>query len=177
MAPTEKSIRVLLGVYCEETGSKMEIPVKECIAMSEQNKALMSRIVEELWNKKNPRVIDELYADNYVGHTPDSILKGHAGARQHYNTYIAAFPDCRIAIDGMVAEGDKVSVRWTATGTHRGELAGIAPTGKRISVPGNLTVRISGGKVVEDHSLWDTLKLAQQIGAVGEVGQAKGATR
>ena len=61
--------------------------------------------------------------------------------------------------------------------THRGELAGIAPTGKRISVLGNLTVRISGGKVVEDHNLWDTLKLAQQIGAVGEVRQAKGATR
>ena len=76
----------------------------------------------------------------------------------------------------MVAEGDKVSIRWTATGTHRGELAGIAPTGKRITVPGNLTVRISG-KVVEDHTLWDTLKLAQQIGAVGQVGQTKGATR
>ena len=77
----------------------------------------------------------------------------------------------------MVAEGDKVSVRWTATGTHRGELAGIAPTGKRITVPGNLTVSISGGKVVEEHSLWDTLKLAQQIGAVGQVSQAKCAPR
>ena len=97
--------------------------------VSEQNKALMSRIIEELWNKKNPAVIGQLYAENYVGHTPDGVLKGHAGARQHYDTYIVAFPDTKIAIDGMVAEGDKVSVRWTATGTHRGELAGIAPTG------------------------------------------------
>lgn len=145
--------------------------------MSEQNKALMSRIIEELWNKKNPAVINQLYADNYVGHTPDGVFKGHAGARQHYDTYVAAFPDCKIAIDGMVAEGDKVSMGWTATGTHRGELAGIAPTGKGISVKGKTTVRIAGGKVVEEHMLWDTLKLAQQIGAVGQVGHAKGATR
>ena len=145
--------------------------------MSEQNKLLLRRMVEELWNKKNPAVIDELYAENYVGHTPDGVLQGHAGARQHYDTYVAAFPDTKIAIDGMVAEGDKVSVRWTATGTHRGELAGIAPTGKRITVPGNLTVRISGGKVVEDYNLWDTLTLAQQMGAVGQIGQAKGAKR
>ncbi len=101
----------------------------------------MSRIIEELWNKKNPAVIGQLYAENYVGHTPDGVLKGHAGARQHYDTYVAAFPDCKVAIDGMVAEGDRVSVRWTATGTHRGELAGIAPTGNRVNVPGNRTSR------------------------------------
>ena len=112
-----------------------------------------------------------------MGHTPEGVLQGHAGARRHYDTYVAAFPDTKIGIDGMVAEGDKVSVRWTATGTHRGELEGIAPTGKRVTVPGNLAVRGSGGKVVEDHNLWDTLKLAQQIGAVGQVGRAKGATR
>jgi steroid delta-isomerase-like uncharacterized protein len=145
--------------------------------MSAKNKTLVSQIVEELWNKKNPAVIGQLYSENYVGHTPDGVLQGHAGARQHYDTYVAAFPDCKIAIDGVVAEGDKVSVRWMATGTHRGELAGIPPTGKQVSVPGSLTVRISGGKVVEEYNLWDTLKLAQQIGAVGQVGQAKGATR
>ena len=145
--------------------------------MSEQNKTLMRRLVEELWNKKDPAVIDQFYADSYVGHTPDGVLQGRAGARQHYDTYITTFPDCNVAIDDMVAEGDKVLVRWTATGTHRGELAGIAPTGKRISVPGNLTVRISGGKIVEDYNVWDTLKLAQQIGAVGRIGQVRGATR
>jgi len=145
--------------------------------MSEQNKLLLRRMVEELWNKKNPAVIDELYAENYVGHTPDGMLQGRAGARQHFSTYIAAFPDCKITIDDILAETDKVLLRWTATGTHRGELAGIAPTGNRVNVPGNLTVRISGGKIVEDYNLWDTLKLAQQIGAVGQVGQAKRATR
>jgi steroid delta-isomerase-like uncharacterized protein len=145
--------------------------------VSEENKSVMRRIVDELWNKKNPAVIDQLYAENYVGHTPDGVLQGRAGARQHYNTYITAFPDCNIAIDDLLAEGDKVLVRWTATGTHRGELAGIAPSGKRISVPGNLIVRISSGKIIEDHNLWDTLKLAQQIGAVGQIGQVRGATR
>jgi steroid delta-isomerase-like uncharacterized protein len=145
--------------------------------MSDRNKALMRRVVEELWNQKNPAVIDQLYAENYVGHTPDGVLQGRAGARQHYNTYVTAFPDCQITIDDMVAEGDKVVVRWTATGTHRGELAGITATGKRISVPGSLVVRFAGGEVIEDHSLWDTLKLAQQIGAVGQIGQARRAAR
>jgi steroid delta-isomerase-like uncharacterized protein len=144
--------------------------------MSEQNKNLIRRIVEEVWNKKNLAVIDELYADNYVAHTPNGLLKGRAGIRQHVTTYLSAFPDCKIAIDDILAEDDKVTVRWTATGTHRGELAGIAPTGKQITVPGSLTVRISGGKVVEEHNVWDTLKLAQQIGAVGEVGKAQRAT-
>ena len=144
--------------------------------MSEQNKNLMRRVIEELWNKKNAAVIDELYAESYVGHTPDGVLKGRAGARQHFNTYITAFPDSNLTIDDMVAEGDKVLVRWTATGTHRGELAGIATSGKRITVPGNLTARFSSGKIVEEHNLWDTLKLAQQIGAVGQVGKAQGAT-
>jgi steroid delta-isomerase-like uncharacterized protein len=145
--------------------------------MSEhKNKDLMRRIVEELWNQKKLAVIDELYAENYVGHTPNGLLQGRAGVRQHVTTYITAFPDCNIAIDEMVAEADKISVRWTGTGTHRGELEGIAPTGKRIDVPGNLTARISGGKVVEEYSVWDTLKLAQQLGAVGQVGKAQRAT-
>ena len=145
--------------------------------MSEQNKSLMRRIVEELWNQKKPALIDQFYADKYVGHTPDGQLQGHAGARQHYNTYVTAFPDCQVSIDDMVAEGDKVAIRFTATGTHRGELAGIAPSGKKMNVSGNLTVRITDGMVVEDYNVWDTLKLAQQIGAVGQVGQARGATR
>jgi len=68
------------------------------------------------------------------------VLQGRAGARQHYNTYVTAFPDCQITIDDMVAEGDKVVVRWTATGTHRGELAGITATGKRISLPGGTNI-------------------------------------
>ena len=141
-----------------------------------KNKTLMRRIVEELWNKKNLAVIDELYDENYVGHTPNGVLQGRAGVRQHVTTYITAFPDCNITIDDLVGERDKVSVRWTATGTHRGELAGIAPTGNRINVPGNLTARMSGGKVVEEYNVWDTLKLAQQIGAVGQVGKTQRAT-
>jgi steroid delta-isomerase-like uncharacterized protein len=143
------------------------------LPMSEQNKTVMRRVIEELWNKQNTAVIDELYAESYVGRTPDGVLHGRAGARQHFNTYITAFPDSHITVDDIIAEGDKVSLQWTATGTHRGELAGIAPTGNRITVSGNLTVRISGGKIVEDHTLWDTLKLAQQIGAVGQAGKAQ----
>lgn len=136
--------------------------------MSETNKALARQVIEQLWNQKDGAVIDQLYAQNYSGHTPDGELQGRAGARQHHNRYITAFPDTQIAIDDMVAEGDKVVILWTATGTHRGELAGIAPTGNRVNVSGSLVMRFAGGQVIEEHILWDTLKLAQQIGAVSQ---------
>lgn len=136
--------------------------------MSETNKALARQVIEQLWNQKDGAVIDQLYAQNYTGHTPDGELQGHAGVRQHHNRYITAFPDTQIAIDDMVAEGDKVVILWTATATHRGELAGIAPTGNRVNVSGSLVMRFAGGQVIEEHTLWDTLKLAQQIGAVGQ---------
>ena len=80
--------------------------------------------------------------------------------------YRTAFPDLRLTIEAQVSEGDLVVTRWKASGTHQGELFGIAPTGKQATVTGISLTRVSGGKIAEDWTNWDTLGLLQQLGAV-----------
>ena len=102
--------------------------------MSEQNKAVVRRIVEDHWNKKNPALIAELFAADCAFHTPDGALQGQDGARQLYNAYATAFPDFRLSTDDILADGNKVVVRYTFTGTHKGPFMNVPPTGKAIKV-------------------------------------------
>jgi len=138
--------------------------------MSEENKAILRRIVEEIWNKKTPTLIDEVYAPTYVLHTPDGAFHGPAGYRQIYTVYTTAFPDVHLTIEDMVTEGDKVATHYTARGTHTGDLRGIAPTGKQVAVMGTALHRFAGGKAVEERTVWDTLGLMQQLGVVSTPG-------
>src|SRR5713101_5503546 len=112
--------------------------------MSEESKAIARRLVEEVWNKGNLAVADEIVAAsvrdwdaariNYPA-SPGSEL-GSEGFKQLVTLFRAAFPDVYLTIEDMIAEGDKVVVRWIAHGTHSGELRGIGPTGKQITVTG-----------------------------------------
>ena len=138
--------------------------------MSEENKTLIRRIVEDLWHKKTSALIDELYAPTYVLHSPDGVLRGPAGYRRLYTVYTTAFPDIRFTIEDMVAEGDKVATHYTVRGTHTGDLRGIAPTRKQVTVMGTGIHRVAGGQVVEERSVWDTLSLMQQLGVVPTSG-------
>ena len=133
---------------------------------TEDNKALVRRFIEEGWNQRNSGVFDELLAPDYISHTPDGDFQGLEGYKQLYNAYVTAFPDCHFTVDDLVAEGDKVSMSYTFTGTHDGQLQDVAPTGKRVTVSGVFVGRIVGGKAVEDRTVWDTLGLMRQIGAV-----------
>ena len=144
--------------------------------MSEQNKALVRRTLEEIWNKGNLAVADELIAPNHVAHDPASLNPGSGpeATKQQASTYRTAFPDLHITIEDQVAEGDQVVTRWTATGTHRGDLMGIAPTGKQMTITGINISRIAGGKAQEDWTNWDTIGMMQQLGAVPQVAAARG---
>src|SRR2546429_2341415 len=102
--------------------------------MSEQNKAVVRRIIEDHWNRKNPALVGELFATTVAIHTPDGVLNGHDGARQLLSGYATAFPDYRLSTDDLLAEGDRVTYRWTFTGRHKGPLAGIAASGKKVNV-------------------------------------------
>lgn len=133
--------------------------------MSEQNKAAIRRWLEEAANKGNLAVLDELLAPSYVYHGPGMELHGPEALKQLVAAFRAAFPDLHAAIDDMVTEGDKVVTRWTATGTHRGEFMGIAPTGRRMSLPIIVITRFEAGKAVEDWEVYDGLGLMQQLGA------------
>src|SRR4051812_44110281 len=98
---------------------------------AEENKALARRFLEEVFNEGNLAAIDELIDPDWVQHDPamPEELRGIEGARQLVEVYRAAFPDLHITVEDQVAEGDKVATRWTARGSHQGELMGIPPSG------------------------------------------------
>src|SRR5438874_8372174 len=105
--------------------------------MSDANKALARRVFEECINKGNLSVADELVATDYTYYEPTvGNVRGRDGFKQLVTTYRTAFPDLTLTIDEQIAEGDIVVTRWSGRGTHRGELMGVAPTGKQCSVQG-----------------------------------------
>ena len=135
--------------------------------MSDQNKAVIRRIVEEHWNNKNAALVPELFAANLSLETPDGVLTGLAGADLLLQAYATAFPDFRLSIDDLLADGDQVVLRWTFTGTHRGPLAGIAASGNAVNLPrGIATFHLDGGKVDQGYMTWDKYALLQQLGAL-----------
>jgi predicted ester cyclase len=141
---------------------------------AETNKQIVRRVAEEPWTGKF-EVIDELVDPNYVGYDPSQPepTRGPAGFREFINTYLAGFPDGRLTVEQQVAEGDFVATRWTGRGTHKGDLMGIAPTGKQVTVTGITVSRLASGKVVEEWTNWDTLGMLQQLGVVPTLAGAE----
>jgi steroid delta-isomerase-like uncharacterized protein len=141
---------------------------------TEQNKALFRQFVDDVFNQGNTSVIDELVAPDFVEHEelPPGIPPGREGFKQMLMMFRSAFPDFKATIDDMVAEGDKVVVRMTWTGIHKGEFMGMPPTGKRVSMGVIDIVRFDGDKFVEHWGLMDSSSMMQQLGAVPEPGMA-----
>ena len=135
---------------------------------TEENKAIVRRVNDEVWSEGHLDVIDELIADDFVATivgAPEEI-RGPQGFREFVVMYRKAFPDLRLTVDEQFAEGETVVTRWTATGTNEGELMGMPATGKQATTAGININRVSGGKLVEGWGLFDQLGLLQQIGAV-----------
>jgi steroid delta-isomerase-like uncharacterized protein len=143
--------------------------------MSDHNKALERRAIEEVWNRKNYAVVDELVASDYVGHSsaPATETQGPEGFRQFYAALHTAFPDIHFTIEDLIAEGDKVVTRWTARATHRGEFRGIPPTGMTGVITGVTIDRIANGKFVECWTHLDELGLLRQLGVLPPLGPAE----
>jgi steroid delta-isomerase-like uncharacterized protein len=131
----------------------------------DKNKKIARRAWEEVINKGNMSAVAELYDASYVYHT-DPTVAGPDGVKTMVTTYRTAFPDLHLTLEDVLAEGDKVVVRFTAKGTHRGDLMGIAPSGKVVTVKGISIVRIAGGKIVEEWEHFDDLGMMKQIGAI-----------
>ena len=140
----------------------------------DENKAIVRRALEDVYNAANFAAVDELYAPGFVNHTPPSLgpeVRGSATVRLFAASWRAAFPDLHFTVEDEWAEGDTVVTRWTARGTHRGTLRGIPPTGKRVVVMALAVSRIAGGKIAEEWLAFDTLGLLQQLGGVSENAQ------
>lgn len=133
----------------------------------EANKALLQRYFEEVANKGDLDLIDEMVAPDYVGHMPEGEAIGIEGAKQHIMVFRSAFPDLSFTYNDMIAEGDEVAVRYTVRGTHEGTLMGIIPpTGKQITMTGVAIFQIVGGKIVGAWSIPDMLGAMQQLGVM-----------
>ena len=144
--------------------------------MSEANKAVARRYTEEIVNQGSLAVIDELFSADSIYQGPNfPALRGREARKQYYASLRKAFPDLHSTIDDVIAEGDKVVMRWSVTGTHRGEWWGVAPTGKLRAVSGISIYRIADGMITDEFQQWDALGFMQQLGVVPALGQSAGA--
>jgi len=137
---------------------------------AEENKALLQRAYEQIFNRGNLDQIEEFVSADLVDHeTPPPGMEGLEGIevlRQFVKVFRDAFPDLRFTAEDMIAEGDKVAARYAMRGTHQGEFMGVAPTRNRIEVTGIDIVRFEGGKMVEHWANSDELGMMQQLGDI-----------
>ena len=137
--------------------------------MSEANKTVVRRWFEEVWNQGREETIDELFAENGIAYglgDTEAPVQGPPGIKPFVRNLRGGLPDIRMTIEDITAEGDRVTVRVTAEGTHKGGQFGVAPTGRRIRIAGMVVVRIANGQIVEGWNSWDQLGLLRQIGAL-----------
>ncbi len=133
----------------------------------EENKAVVRRFFEELLSTNNFAVADELLSPDFRFYFAGSPV---AMDLECYMEFLvarrAAFPDRRFVVEDMIAEGDKVSARFTMRGTHKGELRGIVPSGREVTMTGIDMIRLEEGKMVEDRVEVDQLGMMQQLGVI-----------
>jgi steroid delta-isomerase-like uncharacterized protein len=134
--------------------------------MSERNKAHIRRVIEEVYNRGDLDVVDEVAASDLVIHASSQDIRGREGAKQYVAALRAGFPDLHFTIEDQVAEGDMVVTRWVARGTHAGEFQGIPATGKKVRLAGTDIDRLIGGKVAECWAHVDELDLMRQLGII-----------
>jgi steroid delta-isomerase-like uncharacterized protein len=135
---------------------------------TEQNKATFRQMVEEVFNGRNISMIDELLAPDFVEREelPPGMPRDREGVKMLTAMLHSGFPDFKATINDIIAEGDKVVVRMTWSGTHKGEFMGIPPTGKSVSFGVMDIVRFDGGKGVEHWGIIDNMLMMQQLGVI-----------
>jgi len=141
---------------------------------AESNMAISRRLLEEAFNAGNIAVVDELVTADVINHDaarPEPTV-GMDAAKASIQGYRTAFPDLRIMIEDQIADDDSVVTRWTAKGTHEGELMGMAATGKQATVTGITIDRIMDNRIAESWTNWDTLGMLQQLGVVPALATA-----
>lgn len=136
---------------------------------AQQNIALGKRLYDEVFNKGNLSVCDEIIANNVKINDP-AMHNGHTEGLKAFKDaetqYKKAFPNKKITIDDIFANEDKVVVRWTCQGVHKGELQGIAPTNRSFKISGISIYQVANGKITSAFQFWDRLGLLEQIGEI-----------
>jgi steroid delta-isomerase-like uncharacterized protein len=135
---------------------------------AEQNKEIVRRFVEEVLNRGNLATIDEFMAEDFVEHEelPPGIPSSREGAIQLFGMLHSAFPDLKATIEDVIAEGEKVVLFTTWTGTQNGEFIDMPPSGKSMTIPVIDIIRFDGGQMIEHWGLMDNMSMLQQLGAI-----------
>ncbi len=146
--------------------------------MSSDNKAIILRLYEEVWNKRKLDVVKEIISPSHALQAPThaGTSVGPEAYKSQVALFLAGYPDLRFSVEDTVAEKDKVVACWTFSGTHGGDFMGVPATNRRVSVDGMTIHHIAGGKIMDSYSNWDALGMMQQLGVVPAFGQAKSFT-
>ena len=134
--------------------------------MSEQNKTLARRWFEDLFSQGNLDAANEILSAEFVDHLTHEDERGIEELKHYVTIYRTAFPDIQDSVEDIVAEADKVVVRWKSRGTHQGEFMGVAPTGRHVTFTGMRLFSIAENKIVESWVNIDERGLREQLGAV-----------
>ena len=142
------------------------------------NKETARKLMEIGWNQGNNKVFEDAFATDAKYHDPTmpNAPLGAAALIEQTRLYRTAFPDLKMTVDQLMADGDYVVMRWTCRGTHTGPLLGAAPTQRKVTVTGMIINRFTGGKIVETWGNWDAAGLMQQIGVMPPMGAGAGSS-
>ena len=132
----------------------------------EENKALAGRWLDEIWNKVNLAAVDELCTTNFTfSYAAPGVSNDREGYKQTVIMLTSGVSDLKVTLEDMVAEGDKVAIRWKGSSKHTGEFMGMPPTGKQLAMTGINIIRIKDGEIIEEWGEMDMMGLMQQLGA------------
>lgn len=147
--------------------------------MSDENKKIARKIMEEGWNKGHEEVVDEVMSSKCRFHDPvfPSITSGLENYKQHIRACKSGFPDLKFTIEDTIAERNEVVMHWKAHGTHRGDFMGMPATNKSATVQGTSICRFERGKIAEIWADWNLLSLLEQLGLTGAITQPHAAAK
>lgn len=146
--------------------------------MSADNKAVVRRLYEEVWNKRKLEVINEIISPSHALQASNIFGSSIGPEAYKHNVllFFAGYPDLHWTIEDTIAETDKVVACWTISGTHKGDYMGVPATNKKISVDGMTVHHITDGKIMDSYVSWDIWGMMQQLGVVPALGQTKSFT-
>lgn len=163
----------LLGIIsCQDKATKAELDtlraeleeLKAQQTKEEQNKELIRRYWNGKWNDRRPEILDELQTSDVIYHGPNMRMNGLKEYKQAYEGYRSALHDSKVELMHLAADGDYVISYIKLSSVHKGELAGLPPTGKQIETKAFTLFRLKDGKIVEEWEILDELGMMHQLG-------------
>jgi steroid delta-isomerase-like uncharacterized protein len=132
---------------------------------ADEHRAIIDRLINDFLNAHDLSAADEIFAEDLIDHQASVTAHGRETVKGFVGGLFRAFPDLHVELNHSLSDGDKICVYVTGRGTHRGEFAGVAPTGRSITLLGMSVMRIANGKVAERWNITDMAGLMQQLTA------------